>query len=100
EEGDDRRRISCDREKEAKTIGPARLLRARRERPRGSRATEKRDELAPPDHSIISSAICWRCNGTLIPSVLAVLILMTSSNFVDCWIGRSEGFSHFRIRPA
>ena len=73
------------------------LLRARRERPRGCRAAEQRDELAPV-HSITSSAICCRCNGTLIPSVLAVLILMTSSNFVDCWIGRSAGFSPLRNR--
>ena len=33
-----------------------RLLRARRERPRRRRAAEQRDELAPPDHSITSSA--------------------------------------------
>jgi hypothetical protein len=40
EEGDDRRRISCDRDQEAKTIGPARLLRARRKRPRRGCAAE------------------------------------------------------------
>jgi hypothetical protein len=40
EEGDDRRRISCDREKEAKTIGPARLLRPRYERLRNCSAAE------------------------------------------------------------
>jgi hypothetical protein len=37
--------LSCDREKEPKTIGPARLLRGRRERPR-PRAAEQRDERA------------------------------------------------------
>src|SRR5262249_51980652 len=36
------------------------LLRARRERPRGSRAAEQRDELAPAAHSITSSAISRR----------------------------------------
>src|SRR5262249_23039949 len=36
-----------------------RLLRARRERPRGSRAAKKRDVHAP-FHSITSSARCWR----------------------------------------
>src|SRR5262245_48090694 len=40
----------------------ATLLSARRERPR-RRAAEQRDELAPPDHSITSSAqslvLCW-----------------------------------------
>jgi hypothetical protein len=35
------------------------LLRVRRERPRG-RTAEQRDELAPPDHSITSSAISRR----------------------------------------
>ena len=34
----------------------SRLLRPRRERPRRRRAAEQRDELAPPDHSITSSA--------------------------------------------
>jgi len=33
-----------------------RLLRARRERPSGSRAGEKGDDFAPGDHSIASSA--------------------------------------------
>jgi len=34
----------------------SRLLRARRERPRGCRAAQQRDELAAPNHSITSSA--------------------------------------------
>ncbi len=40
-----------------------RLLRARRERPRGCRATEQRDELAPV-HSITSSARSTSPAGT------------------------------------
>src|SRR5262245_64674071 len=47
------------------------LLRARRERPRGRRAAEQRDELAPP-HSITSSARASSVGGTSRPSILAV----------------------------
>ena len=60
-----------------------RLLRARRERPRCRRATEQRDELAPP-HSITSSARASSVGGTVRPSALAVLRLITSSNLVGC----------------
>src|SRR5262245_24723224 len=73
------------------------LLRARRERPR-SRAAEQRDELAP-SHSITSSARAMSVRGTSRPSDLAVLRLMMSSTLVDCWTGRSAGFSPLRIRP-
>jgi hypothetical protein len=31
---------------------------------------------------------------------LAVLRLMTNSNFTVCWTGKSAGFSPLRIRPA
>src|SRR5262249_34977567 len=44
-----------------------RLLAARRQRPRGYRATEERDEFAAL-HSITSSARCCRCQGTSRPS--------------------------------
>ena len=37
--------------------------------------------------------------GTVRPSALAVLRLMTSSTFVACWTGRSAGFSPLRMRP-
>ncbi len=74
-----------------------RLLRARRERPRHRRAAEPRDEL-PPSHSITSSARPSSVGGMSRPSALAVLRLMTSSNFVGCWTGRSAGFSPLRIR--
>ena len=50
----------------------ARLLRARRERPRGRRAAEQRDERAP-FHSITSSAVASSVGGTVRPSILAVL---------------------------
>ena len=68
-----------------------RLLRARRERPRRRRAAEQRDELAPL-HSITSSAGASSVAGTLRPSALAVLRLITSSNLVGCTTGRSAGF--------
>src|SRR5262245_52036766 len=66
-------------------------LRARRERPRG-RAAEQRDELAAPDHSITSSARCWKDKGTSIPSAFAALRLITSSYLTGAWTGSSRGF--------
>src|SRR5262249_25992071 len=71
------------------------LPRTRRERPR-RRAAEQRDECAAL-HSITSSARCWRNQGTSMPSVWAVLRLMTSSNFVGCSTGISAGFPPCKI---
>jgi hypothetical protein len=51
-------------------------------------------------YSITSSAVICMINGTASPSALAVLRLMTNSNFTVCWTGRSAGFSPLRIRPA
>src|SRR5262245_1764378 len=76
------------------------LLRAGSQRPRGRRAAEQRDELAPLHHSITSSAICWRWVGTSRPSMSAVCALMTSSNLLDCTTGKSAGFAPLRMRPA
>src|SRR5262249_52861960 len=73
------------------------LLRARRERPR-CRAADERDEVAPL-HSIPSSAVICMISGTVRPSALAVLRLITSSNFVGCTTGRSAGFAPLRICP-
>src|SRR5262249_25275091 len=58
-------------------------LRICRERPTGCNTAEKCDELAPP-HSITSSARCKIVSGKVIPSVLAVFTLTTSSTFTDC----------------
>src|SRR5262249_46509610 len=55
-----------------------RLLRPRRERPR-RRTAEQRDEVATL-HSITSSAVICMIVGTVRPSALAVLRLITSSN--------------------
>src|SRR5262249_48017507 len=60
--------------------------------------TEKRHELPPP-HSITSSARASSESGTVRPSVLAALRLIVNSTLVDCWTGRSAGFSPLRIRP-
>src|SRR6516225_2859011 len=73
-----------------------RLLRARRERPRGRRAAEQRDELAPL-HSITSSARASKIGEISKPKALAVLRLITNSNLVPCWIGKSDGFAPLRM---
>src|SRR5262245_16377305 len=65
------------------------LLRARRERPRSRRAAEQSDELAPPHHSITSSARCSRNEGKLSSSFFAVATLMTSGYLVASSTGRS-----------
>ena len=75
-----------------------RLLRARRER-QCRRATEQRDEVAP-SHSITSSAAACSVSGTVRPSALAVLRLITSSNVVGCSTGSADGLAPLRIRPA
>jgi hypothetical protein len=68
-----------------------RLLRVRRERPSHRRATDERNERAS-SHSITSSARCWSCTGTSNPRVFAVFRLITSSNLIGAWTGRSRGF--------
>jgi hypothetical protein len=50
-------------------------------------------------YSITSSARASRAGDMSIPSCLAVLRLMTSSNLVGCITGSSEGFSPFKMRP-
>src|SRR5262249_8852643 len=78
---------------------PLGLLRARRKRPRGRSADEKRYECAPL-HSITSSAVARSDGGTVRPSSLAVWALITSSNLLDCTTGRSAGLAPLRMRPA
>src|SRR5262245_25928953 len=76
-----------------------RLLRARADRPRGSR-TEHCDELAPPHlrgHSITLSARASNIGGMVMPSALAVVRLMTRSNLVGCSTGISAGCAPRRI---
>src|SRR5262245_38621261 len=57
------------------------LLRVGRDRPCACRTTEQRDERASV-HSMTSSARASNDGGTVRPSVLAVLRLITSSNLV------------------
>src|SRR5215470_6293936 len=82
----------------AHTNSPASLtlLADRSARPDEQAATEKRDELAPP-HSMTSSARTISEGGIVSPSAFAVLRLMIITNFVPCSIGKSAGFSPFKI---
>jgi hypothetical protein len=68
-----------------------RLLRGEEHRARA------REERAAVDHWITSSARPSSDGGMVRPSALAVLRLMTSSNFVGCSTGRSAGLAPFRI---
>ena len=58
---------------------------------------EPDQEHAAVHHSITRSARSNSDGGIVRPSALAVLRLMTSSNFVVCSTGRSPGFAPFRI---
>src|SRR5262249_36373547 len=73
-----------------------RLLRTRRERPR-RHAAEQRDEAAP-FHSSTSSAATSSLAGTVRPSALALLRLITNSYLVGCCTGKSTGFVPRRMR--
>ena len=55
--------------------------------------TAERDEVASRRHSMTSSERARIDGGTVRPSASAVLRLITSSNLVGCWTGRSAGFS-------
>src|SRR5262249_31495292 len=74
-----------------------RLLRPRRKRPR-RRAAEERDELAPQNHSITSSARSRIDGGMARPSAVAALRFTSISNSVGSCTGRSPGFSPRRMR--
>ena len=51
-------------------------------------------------YSMTSSARARSDCGTVRPSAFAVFRLMTNSNLVGCWTGRSAGLTPFRIFPA
>src|SRR5262249_2528819 len=72
------------------------LLRARRERPRGRRAAEQRDELAAL-HSITSSARASSAAEMSMPSAFATIRLTTRSNLTGCSTGMSAGLVPRRI---
>src|SRR5215470_17008996 len=73
------------------------LLRSGRERPR-RQAAEERDESAPLNHSITSSARSMIDGGIARPSALAVLRFTTIWNLVGNCTGRSSGFAPRRMR--
>src|SRR5262249_11771401 len=50
-------------------------------------------------HSITSSARASKVGGISRPSILAVLRLIASSNFVGCITGKSAGLVPFKILP-
>src|SRR5262245_48778096 len=60
-------------------------------------SAEKAHLNLPSQHSITSSARASSVGGTSRPSALAVLRLMTSSNFVGCSTGKSAGLAPLRI---
>jgi Winged helix-turn helix len=79
------------------------LLGLRCERPRCRSVAEQRDEIAASHlrgHSITSSAMASSDGGTVRPNMRAVVVLMTSSNLVDCTTGKSPGFAPKSTRPA
>ena len=65
--------------------------------PKGTFATLSASSRHEPPHSITSSARESSAGEMFRLSALAVLRLMTSSNFVGCSIGRSAGFAPLRI---
>src|SRR5262249_40544184 len=89
--------IGCCGQKQSDTPYALAVLRAHRQRPR-RRPAEQRYEVAPPDHSITSSASASSLSGIWRPSALAVLRLIFNSYLVGVCTGRSAGFSPLRIR--
>ena len=53
-----------------------------------------------PAHSITREARAISQGETVRPSAPAVLTLITSSNVLGIWTGRSPGFAPLRMRPA
>ncbi len=68
-----------------------------RERPGEEEDGQRANECAAIHHRITSSACPSSDGGIVSPRALAVLRLMTSSNFVGCSTGRSPGFAPLRI---
>src|SRR5215471_2082616 len=64
--------------------------------PSVSRCLSYRSERDRP-HRITSSARCITEVGIFMPKALAVRMLITNSNFIGRWIGKSPGLAPFRI---
>jgi hypothetical protein len=71
--------------------------RGRHPKPVTTTALSMRSKQRRGTHSISPSACAMRRRGTVSPSALAVLRLITSSNLVGCSTGRSPGLAPFRI---
>jgi hypothetical protein len=124
-EGDNRRHFPRAGNQNTEASGARRLLRPHAKGPHSRRAAENGNEVPSlhpspvkaivylnysttglvhssnaKHYSITSSARATICVGIVRPSALAVLRLTASSTLVDCWTGRSAGFSPLRIRPA
>src|SRR5262249_13769752 len=89
--------VFVERQEHADTPDAVALLRPRRKWPHG-RTPEPCDEFPPSDHWITSSAVASSVSGMARPRALAVLRLITISNFVGNCTGRSLGFAPRRIR--
>src|SRR6185295_15283373 len=61
---------------------------------------QDRTSFAWRTHSITSSAMASSDGGTVRPNMRAVVLLMTSSNLVDCSTGKSPGLAPLSTRPA
>src|SRR5262249_22773898 len=73
------------------------LLRACGRDERASDRAAKQDDELPSPHSITSSASASSARGTVIPSSLSVLKLISSSILGGCSMGISAGLAPFRI---
>ena len=67
--------------------------------PSTTSTTDSRSAANKFHHSITSSARAKSVGGIVNPSALAVFRLMTSSNLMLCWTGRSAGLAPLRIFP-
>ena len=91
-----RRATRCETTRSPASPAAARAPRAATRLPRRQdSAMNSRRLIRSPRRRVASSV-----GGTVRPSALAVLRLITNSNLVDCMTGRSAGFSPLRIRPA
>src|SRR5262245_1147858 len=91
--------VAPARAQDGKTINSPRLLRGCGKWGHCARCPEQRDERAPQDHSITSSARASSIGGMSRPMAFAVARLITRSNFVAISTGKSAGFAPLRIRP-
>src|SRR5438552_3273495 len=82
---------------ETKPVHLPRRLRLGHERRSKERRTRASKERAPVHHWMTSSARCRSAGGIVRPRALALLRLITNSNFVGCSTGRSPGLAPLRI---